>query len=181
LLRLPQSISPNRSDTFIVTGVPSGEAGPTFTWKFSPHDAPEMRTEPSINPCVASLSTLPTFQPGNVAIARCAAERRASAVPGYERISVFPTPGIVATMERPTRQVASSGAEGFSWLHRALAAALIVIGCLLAPLASVGVWTRREVLDTSSFKNLADALLAKQTVRIELADRIVRNLEESRP
>ncbi len=60
--------------------------------------------------------------------------------------------------------------------HRAPAAALIVIGCLLVPLASVGVWTRREVLDTSSLKNLVDDLLAKQTVRTELADRIVRNL-----
>jgi hypothetical protein len=65
--------------------------------------------------------------------------------------------------------------------ERALAIMLIVIGCLLAPLASVGVWTRREVLDTSSFTNLADDLLAKEAVRNELADRIVRNLERSHP
>jgi hypothetical protein len=58
---------------------------------------------------------------------------------------------------------------------------LIVVGCLLVPLADLGVWVRRVVLDTDEFTALADDLLARKAVRDGLAAEIVEQLEQAQP
>jgi len=58
---------------------------------------------------------------------------------------------------------------------------LIVVGCLLVPLADLGVWIQRVVLDTDEFTALADDLLARRAVRDGLAAEIVDQLEQAQP
>ena len=58
---------------------------------------------------------------------------------------------------------------------------LLVATGLLIPLALIGVWTHQVLLDRERFTNLSDDLLDQPAVRRGLADRIVEQLEETRP
>jgi hypothetical protein len=58
---------------------------------------------------------------------------------------------------------------------------LIVLGCLVVPLANVGIWVQRVVLDTDEFTALADDLLKRDEVRVALAREIVDEMERARP
>lgn len=63
----------------------------------------------------------------------------------------------------------------------ALVTPLLVVAGLLVPFALVGVWTHQVILDRERFTNLSDDLLDRQAVRRGLTDKIVRQLEETRP
>jgi hypothetical protein len=63
----------------------------------------------------------------------------------------------------------------------ALITLLLVVAGLLVPFALVGVWTHQVLLDRERFTNLSDDLLDRQAVRRGLADKIVEQLEETRP
>jgi hypothetical protein len=56
-----------------------------------------------------------------------------------------------------------------------------VAGWLLVPLAGLGVWTQRVVLDTGEFTALSDDLLEREEVRDALAFEIVQEVERTRP
>ena len=58
------------------------------------------------------------------------------------------------------------------------AGVLIVVGLLLVPFASQGVWVQRELLSTSAFTRLSTDVLAQDAVRDALANRIVDELEK---
>jgi len=58
---------------------------------------------------------------------------------------------------------------------------LLVAGWLLVPLAGLGVWTQRVVLDTDEFTALSDDLLERDEVRDALAFEIVQEVERTRP
>jgi hypothetical protein len=53
-----------------------------------------------------------------------------------------------------------------------LAGVLAVIGLLLVPLASLGVWTQRELLPTESFTDLASEVMQQPEVQDALAQRV---------
>ena len=61
------------------------------------------------------------------------------------------------------------------------AGVLIVVGLLLVPFASQGVWVQRELLSTSAFTTLSTDVLAQDAVRDALANRIVDELEKQVP
>jgi hypothetical protein len=63
----------------------------------------------------------------------------------------------------------------------ALVTLLLVVAGLLVPFALVGVWTHQVLLDRERFTNLSDDLLDREAVRRGLADKIVEQLEETRP
>jgi len=58
---------------------------------------------------------------------------------------------------------------------------LLVAGWLLVPLADLGFWTQRIVLDTDEFTALSDDLLEREEVRDALAFGIVQEVERTRP
>ncbi|HUF84540.1 MAG TPA: hypothetical protein VMQ81_08120 [Acidimicrobiia bacterium] len=58
---------------------------------------------------------------------------------------------------------------------------LLVAGCLLVPLADLGVWTQRVVLEADEFTALSDDLLEREEVRDALAFEIVQEVERTRP
>lgn len=58
---------------------------------------------------------------------------------------------------------------------------LLVVGWLLVPLAGLGIWTQRVVLDTDEFTALSDDLLEREDVRDALAFEIVQEVERTRP
>jgi len=58
---------------------------------------------------------------------------------------------------------------------------LLVAGWLLVPLAGLGFWTQRVVLDTDEFTALSDDLLEREEVREALAFGIVQEVERTRP
>lgn len=57
-----------------------------------------------------------------------------------------------------------------------VAGLLVVVGLLMVPLADVGVWTRRHVLDTSSFTDLSVEVLHEPAVSDALARRLTDEL-----
>jgi hypothetical protein len=63
----------------------------------------------------------------------------------------------------------------------ALVTLLLVAAGLLIPLALIGVWTHQVLLDRERFANLSDDLLDREAVRRGLADKIVEQVEETRP
>jgi len=63
----------------------------------------------------------------------------------------------------------------------ALVTLLVVVAGLLVPFALVGVWTHQVLLDRERFTNLSDDLLDREAVRRGLADKIVEQLEVTRP
>ena len=63
----------------------------------------------------------------------------------------------------------------------ALVTLLLVVAGLLVPFALVGVWTHQVLLDRERFTNLSDDLLDREAVRRGLADKIVEQLEATRP
>lgn len=58
---------------------------------------------------------------------------------------------------------------------------LLVVGWLLVPLAGLGVWVQRVVLDTGEFTALSDDLLEREAVRDALAAEIVARFEAVQP
>jgi hypothetical protein len=58
---------------------------------------------------------------------------------------------------------------------------LLVAGWLLVPLAGLGFWTQRVVLDTDEYTALSDDLLEREEVRDALAFEIVQEAERTRP
>jgi hypothetical protein len=62
-----------------------------------------------------------------------------------------------------------------------IAGVLVVIGFVLVPFATVGVWTQRELLDTEAFTDLATDVLRQEPVRAALAHRLVDELVQREP
>src|SRR5437899_528690 len=62
---------------------------------------------------------------------------------------------------------------------RAFVAGLLAfVGLVLLPLADVGVWTRRELLDRDRFTDLASEVSHEGPVRNSLADRITEEIDK---
>ncbi len=62
-----------------------------------------------------------------------------------------------------------------------LAVLFIVVGCLLVPVANIGIWAQRVVLNTDEFTSLSDDLLRREDVRRALAVAVLHELEETQP
>jgi hypothetical protein len=60
--------------------------------------------------------------------------------------------------------------------RRILVALLVVIGCILAPLAMLGIWLRAEILDTGRYVSTMTPLADHPDIQIALADRITEAL-----
>ena len=57
-----------------------------------------------------------------------------------------------------------------------IAGLLLLVGLALVPLANIGVWTRRELLPSHSFTDLATQVVEKDAVKNALAARLVDEL-----
>jgi hypothetical protein len=62
-----------------------------------------------------------------------------------------------------------------------LAGLLALVGLLLVPLASLGVWTQRELLPTSSFAKLSTDVVREPDVQDALAQRVTDELIKQQP
>jgi len=62
-----------------------------------------------------------------------------------------------------------------------IAAVLVVVGLILVPFATVGVWTQRNLLDTEAFTDLSAEVLHQEPVRDALAKRLVDELVKRQP
>jgi hypothetical protein len=60
--------------------------------------------------------------------------------------------------------------------RRALVAVLVIIGCILAPLAMLGVWLKAEILDTDTYVSTMAPLSENPDVQNALATRITNAL-----
>ncbi len=56
-----------------------------------------------------------------------------------------------AVLQRVTQDVAPSGSRGRSRLRIAIAALLISVSVILAPVAVIGTWARTQLVDTDAF------------------------------
>lgn len=63
--------------------------------------------------------------------------------------------------------------------RRALVAVLVVIGCVLAPIAVIGVWARNTLLDSDQYVDTVAPLAKDPAVQKAIADRLTRRLVES--
>jgi hypothetical protein len=62
-----------------------------------------------------------------------------------------------------------------------IAGVLVVVGLILVPFATVGIWTQRKLLDTEAFTDLAVEVLHQEPVRDALARRLVDELVNRQP
>ena len=62
-----------------------------------------------------------------------------------------------------------------------MAGTLVVVGLLLVPLASLGIWVQRQILPTDEFTDLATEVVQHPDVREALADRFLDELEAREP
>lgn len=62
-----------------------------------------------------------------------------------------------------------------------LVSVLAMLAILLLPLADLGLWVQRQLLDTSQFTQLADEVLDEPDVRAALADQVAQRLEDRNP
>src|SRR5215813_12812056 len=60
--------------------------------------------------------------------------------------------------------------------RRILVALLVVFGCILAPLAMLGVWLKAEILDTGTYMSTMAPLADNPDIQNALADRITNTL-----
>jgi hypothetical protein len=62
-----------------------------------------------------------------------------------------------------------------------IAGVLVLVGLILVPFATVGIWTERKLLDTEAFTDLAAEVLHQEPVRDALAKRLVDELVNRQP
>lgn len=62
-----------------------------------------------------------------------------------------------------------------------VAGTLVVLGLLLVPLATLGIWVQRQILPTDEFTDLATEVVQHPDVREALADRFLDELEAQEP
>lgn len=62
-----------------------------------------------------------------------------------------------------------------------IAGVLVVVGLILVPFATIGIWTQRELLDTEAFTDLAAEVLHEEPVRDALAKRLVDEIVKREP
>ena len=62
-----------------------------------------------------------------------------------------------------------------------VAGVLVVLGFVLVPFATVGIWLQREILPTDEFTDLATEVMQTDAVRDALANRFLDELQEREP
>jgi hypothetical protein len=62
-----------------------------------------------------------------------------------------------------------------------LVGVLVILGLVAVPLADLGIWTRRSLLDTTSFVTLANDVVQEHDVRAALVDRIAEEIVTGAP
>src|SRR3981081_348552 len=60
--------------------------------------------------------------------------------------------------------------------RRALVALLIVVGCVLAPISVIGLWTRNTLLDTDQYVDTVAPLAKDPAIQAAIADRVTQRL-----
>jgi hypothetical protein len=63
--------------------------------------------------------------------------------------------------------------------RRALVALFVVIGCVLAPISVIGLWTRNTLLDTNQYVDTVAPLAKDPAIQAALADRVTQQLVAS--
>src|SRR3981081_296850 len=63
--------------------------------------------------------------------------------------------------------------------RRALVALLVVVGCVLAPISVIGLWTRNTLLDTNQYVDTVAPLAKDPAIQEALADRVTQRLVSS--
>jgi hypothetical protein len=76
-----------------------------------------------------------------------------------------------AELERLRRQAAGSGRRRLGW-RLPVATALVVIGCLLAPVSVLAVWTANQVSSTDRYVATVQPLIHEPAVQNALTDKI---------
>ncbi len=66
-------------------------------------------------------------------------------------------------------------------MRRVVAGLLLSLGLVLVPLGNLGIWTRRELLDTHRFTALSDEVLQQREVRNSLASAVTDALVQRQP
>lgn len=63
--------------------------------------------------------------------------------------------------------------------RRALVALFVVVGCVLAPISVIGLWTRNTLLDTNQYVDTVAPLAKDPAIQAALADRVTQRLVAS--
>ncbi|MDQ6852886.1 MAG: hypothetical protein M3046_04200 [Actinomycetota bacterium] len=63
--------------------------------------------------------------------------------------------------------------------RRALVALFVVVGCVLAPISVIGLWTRNTLLDTNQYVDTVAPLAKDPAIQAALADRVTQQLVAS--
>jgi hypothetical protein len=63
--------------------------------------------------------------------------------------------------------------------RRALVALFVVVGCVLAPISVIGLWTRNTLLDTNQYVDTVAPLAKDPAIQTALADRVTQQLVAS--
>ena len=79
-------------------------------------------------------------------------------------------------MSDPTENASGTGASHAPRWRRALVAILVVIGCVLAPLAVLSVWMKTTLLNTDNYVSTVAPLADNSHVQNAIADRVTNTL-----
>ncbi len=80
-----------------------------------------------------------------------------------------------AEVAGPHTRPRKAGRRGFSW-RTPVAALLITLGCILAPLSVLGVWTANQVSDTSSYVANVAPLIKDPAIQNALTNRLTSEI-----
>lgn len=83
-----------------------------------------------------------------------------------------------AALQQATQQVATSGSRGRSRLRVAIAALLIAISVILAPVAVIGTWARAQLVNTDTFVQTFAPLASEPAVQSFVTDQVTQAINE---
>jgi hypothetical protein len=63
--------------------------------------------------------------------------------------------------------------------RRVLVALLVVVGCVLAPISVIGLWTRNTLLDTDQYVDTVGPLAKDPAIQVAISNRVTKRLVES--
>jgi hypothetical protein len=94
------------------------------------------------------------------------------------RICGLEVSGVSDPAEVVESESSSPPARRVAWWRRALAAVLVVLGCVLAPLSVLTVWMKTTLLNTDNYVATVGPLADDPAIQNALADRITNTLVE---
>jgi hypothetical protein len=83
-----------------------------------------------------------------------------------------------ANVQPDARASDQTPAKAPRW-RRILVAVLVVVGCVFAPIAVIGVWARNTVLDTNQYVDTVGPLAREPAIQRAVSERVSRRLVES--